>query len=740
MEPQEYPEDIDFIKYWLILKRHWLPSAGVACIVIALATFSAMSVEKTFAAEGKLRLKKISPTSALVSDPQGKIGSLDTLSAKDSPLDTEAEVIRSAAIAEQTIQELQLKSRKTGKPLGYEDFVKKLGVETVRGTDILSISYESPDPLEAQKIVDKVMGLYIKNNILVNRREAVAARQFITEQLPRKEKELANAEVALRDFKEKYNIVNLEEEIKAIVSTIENLDNQIDQARASLEQVNAQVQDMQEKLGGSSEAAITRSALSSSTGIQQVLGKLNNVEDQLAVSKTRFLDKTPEVMALENEKAALEALLEERMQLVLGNKPPPPGGVQNGLLEEKLIEQLVPLESGKQGLIQQLNSLILAQSKQKERALLLPRLEQTQRDLMRQLNVAQDTYDILTSRLQQVRIAENQNVGNAQILTPALVAKNPVSSSKKTILMGGVVAGAMLYVVMAFVLELMDPSIKTIKEVRKLLSRYTLLAMIPASKEKVRWTGIKIERTTPNIPVLDEPHSIISESYRMLQANLNFISPDRELKVIVVTSAVSKEGKSKVSANLAVAIAELGKRVLLVDADLRHPRQHQIWDLNYELNPKGLSDVIVNQAEWEWAVRTVVPNLDILPSGVIPPNALALLGSKRMNFLVAEFRKNYDFVIFDTPSLLLVADALTLSKVTDGILMVVRPGTIDTVSITAVQELLFKSGQNVLGLVANDVNIREEPDSYFHHAKAYSYKEKKKNPKKLLSKKKSEIR
>jgi capsular exopolysaccharide synthesis family protein len=206
----------------------------------------------------------------------------------------------------------------------------------------------------------------------------------------------------------------------------------------------------------------------------------------------------------------------------------------------------------------------------------------------------------------------------------------------------------------------------------------------------------------------------------MLEANLKFLSPDKELNAIAVTSSVSKEGKSTVSANLASAMAHLGRRVLLVDADMRHPMQHHIWNL---ANAEGLSDVIVNQAEFPKAVRTVMENLDVLPSGVVPPNSLALLNSQRMASLVEEFSNNYDFVIFDTPPLVLTADAITLGKMADGILLLARPGVVDRVSASASKEFLVRSGQRVLGLVVNGVSTENEPDSYFHHAKTYYQEE-----------------
>jgi Mrp family chromosome partitioning ATPase len=116
-------------------------------------------------------------------------------------------------------------------------------------------------------------------------------------------------------------------------------------------------------------------------------------------------------------------------------------------------------------------------------------------------------------------------------------------------------------------------------------------------------------------------------------------------------------------------------------------------------------------------------NLDVLPSGVVPPNSLALLNSQRMASLVEEFSNNYDFVIFDTPPLVLTADAITLGKMADGILLLARPGVVDRVSASASKEFLVRSGQRVLGLVVNGVSTENEPDSYFHHAKTYYQEE-----------------
>jgi len=722
METQEYVEDIDFQKYWLIIKRHWLAGGILWIFVLMVSVFFALTTEKTYEASGKLRFKKQDATSALVTEAGEKIGKIETLSSKDTPLDTEAEVLRSEPIINQTIQALNLKDKK-GNSLTYEEFLKNIEVKTIRGTDILLISCKDRQPQTTKLVVDKVMELYIKNNILVNRAEAASAREFINGQLPKNKEVLLKAEAALRTFKEKNNIIDLDTEAKMLVSQIGSLDNQIDQTKADIQKVTGQILEMQQKMGITSQQALMQNVLSNSSGVQQALSKLQEIENQLAAERSRFQEDSPIIANLKSKKADMETLLNQRLKEVVGQQQKIPSRllktqIQVGNLASPLIPILVGYEAEQKGLVKRLLSLEQIQKEQRERANIIPKLQQVQVDLERQQKSAQLTYENLIKSLEQLGIIENQNVGNAQIVSPALISKYPVNKSAKVVVGAGVVVGGMLYLITAFVFELMDRSLKSSKEVRHILS-YTLLGMIPSVKRKRKnmFSSVKVEQIAPEYQVRDRSNSIISETYKMLQANLRFISPDQDLKVIVVTSSVPKEGKSTVAANLAVAISQLENRVLLIDADLQHPRQHHIWELT---NETGLSEVIVNRTELTKTIKQVMPNLDVLPSGVIPPNSLALLNSQRMNSLINHFRENYDFVIIDTPPLLLVADAITVSKMTDGILLVARPGVIDKASATASRDLLTQSRQKVLGLVLNGIIMENEPDSYFHHVRAYS--------------------
>jgi succinoglycan biosynthesis transport protein ExoP len=318
------------------------------------------------------------------------------------------------------------------------------------------------------------------------------------------------------------------------------------------------------------------------------------------------------------------------------------------------------------------------------------------------------------TRLQEINVAENQNIGNARIISPALVPDEPSGTRKALIVLGGGVLGILLGIIAALTSDLIDRSIKTVREARELF-QYTLLGVIPSvsRSDKSSYSVEGLDRPVPRVVGRDIPHFPVGDAYQMLQANLKFLS-DKQLKAITVTSSIPKEGKSEVSANLAVAMAEVERRVLLVDADMRHPIQHHIWQLS---NKKGLSNIIVDQVPLESVVHEVMPNLHVLTSGVIPPNPVALLDSDRMATLVANFTKDYDCVIFDAPPLAGTADAAVLGKLADGILLVVRPEVVDFASASAAKEFLTQSGQKVLGMVINAVSVKRERDSYFYYGK-----------------------
>ena len=711
--------DIDFQQYWFVLKRRWLPAMSILGAVLLLVAVAVSMRKPSYTAEGKLLIKR-DETSTLTGVGTQDKQELTPLTMQGNPLDTEVEILLSKPLLRKTITELGLKD-KEGNPREEEALKKNLKVENIGGTDVLQLSYISRNPKEVAAVVNKLMNIYIENNVLVNEAEVLAAREFIYKQLPQTEATVRKAEADLRRFREANQIVSLEEERKKSVEEVEDIKSQLAEFKTQMDGATAESASLMKKLGmTSSEQAIAISRLSQTPAVQTVRTELQTVENQLSVERARFLDESPEIIALKSKQASLQALLQERINQELSTQQiVPDRDFQAGDLELKLIEKLITTEQERLSSSAKLASLTNIQASYRQRLNTLPRLEQDERELERRVDAAQSTYKTLLTKIQELQAAENQAIGNARIIENASVPKKP-SLDKAVIALplGGILLGTLLAGVVVFILEIRDSSIKTVKAAKKLFG-YTLLGAIPSFErsKKVRLPDLSSEEFVLKIPVRDTPSSPISEVYRMIQANLEFLGTDKAPKVIVVASSVSKEGKSTVAANLAVAVAELKQQVLLVDADMRHPFQHHAWRLTNEV---GLSNVIAGQGKLQLAVKEVMPNLDVLTSGVMPPNPVALLKSKAMISLIEYASKNYDFVIIDAPPLVLASDALILGKMTDGVLLVARPKVVDYTSAAFAKQLLEQSNQNVLGLVVNGVILENESDSYFHHTKHYS--------------------
>jgi capsular exopolysaccharide synthesis family protein len=710
-EPTEY---INLQQYWFILKRRWLPGSAVLGFVLLFTGLVTFLQKPVYQAQGELLFKKTDTTFSLTG--LGKeLGSLDSI--QSNPLDTEAEIIRSVAISQNVMTALNLKD-KQGVPIKRKEFLKRLEVKSIKGTDVLELSFKSTVPQEAVAVVNQLMNFYLENNIRTNRAEATAARRFIEEQLPKTKDTVRQAEAALRGFKERNKIVALQEEAKSAVTVIADLESRIAKAQVDLTNANTRSAALQNQLGMNSQQATAISSLSQSRGVQKVLEDFQAIESQLEVERSRFQEDAPVIVNLKSKEALLKDLLQKRIKQVLGDqKQSVDGNLQIGELQQRLTSEFVNSEVERLVLTNQIAALANVNFNYKERANVIPQLEQSQRELEREVQAAQATYETLLKKLQEVRITEQQNVGNARIIQAALVPEKPVAPRKLLNFGLGGVVGILLAVITVLVLDARDTSLKTVREVRELLG-YTLLGIVP-NFEKIDKLGSRnrdLEPGIPKIPVKDDPRSLISETYGMLYANLKFLSSDKEVRVITITSAVPKEGKSTVCANLALAIAQLGFRVLLIDADMRHPSQHTVWELP---NSLGLSNVIVEQIQLKTAIAQAMPNLYVLTSGLVPPNPLALLNSRRMASLIEDFSQTYDFVIIDTPPISAAADARILSAMTDGMLMVVQPKLVDSASAIAAKELLEQSGQNILGMVINAVIPENEPDSYFY-AKEYN--------------------
>ena len=224
--------------------------------------------------------------------------------------------------------------------------------------------------------------------------------------------------------------------------------------------------------------------------------------------------------------------------------------------------------------------------------------------------------------------------------------------------------------------------------------------------------GKKIKKSGLNLIAHNDPKSSISEQYRMIRTNIEFASVDKKIQSIVVTSAVPSDGKSTTASNLAIVLAQTGKQVLLVDADLRKPSIHYAFNLS---NMQGLTSVLVEQTTLKNVISRIdIPNLSVLTSGPIPPSPSELLNSKKMRLIIEELTETFDYIIFDTPPVLAVTDPQVLSEQCDAILMAVKSGETPKEAALKAKALLQKSKTPILGMILNNMRFKTSKYNYLY--------------------------
>jgi succinoglycan biosynthesis transport protein ExoP len=311
----------------------------------------------------------------------------------------------------------------------------------------------------------------------------------------------------------------------------------------------------------------------------------------------------------------------------------------------------------------------------------------------------------LENTLRQLPEAEELQEGGGSVITPAVLPTEPVQPKKALNLALAVVVGATLALGLALLAENLDDRMKNPEEVEERVGA-PVLGYIPLVKEwqETRRSGLAITSATA---------SGAAEAYRTLRTNLRFVSLERPLQVILVTSPVAEAGKSTAAANLAATLAQGGSHVVLVSADLRRPSVHKIFGLS---NSKGLLDALSTDFPLQEALQKhELKNFRLLATGGLPPNPTEILGSERFTELLTRLRKLAEYVVIDAPPVLGLGDSSALASKVDGILMVVRTGSVTKREVSHATDQLRKGGGRVVGCVLNAVEADQGYGYYYHY-------------------------
>lgn len=314
-------------------------------------------------------------------------------------------------------------------------------------------------------------------------------------------------------------------------------------------------------------------------------------------------------------------------------------------------------------------------------------------------------YSNLILSYEQIRLSEAQTVSTVMAVDPATVPTEPISPQVMRNTALAAMVGLMLAVGVIFLIEALDDTLKTPDDVKKTLGLPVLGVIAKHDAED----GKPITSTTPRSPV--------AEAFRSLRTNIQYTAVDSPLEKILVTSTDPKEGKSTVVSNLGVVFAQQGKRVTLIDADLRKPSLHRKVGVQ---NRTGLTALFVRSMETLELImqKTETPNLSVITSGELPPNPSELLGSKKMQSILDKIAESSDMIIIDSPPALAVTDSLVLVPFVDAVLLVIKPGFTKAKGASLIVEQFKRSNANLIGVVMNELDLGRSRYSY----KYYQYK------------------
>ena len=582
---------------------------------------------------------------------------------------------------------------------------------------------------------------------------------------PTKELAYQIASIGTDVFRKRCQEVETEESRR----TMREIDNQLIMVRDKLEQAERDYQTYKERMGNVSEGT-TPELKTLQEAFATNLAQLGIKEADLAAEKKQLAnmealispdeqERSPEFLRL---RSRLKELEQEKMRLEnLGIRMVGTSTIdrqiqeiEDQLLQYRKSKQTTPVDTRMVRQWQEMRKSVL--TKESELDLFKKRLESYKKAILnyksrnpdilahslellrlqRSSEVYQNVYNVLLEKAEEERMRSASSSAGIKIVDPARKPEHPIPKNETRYYIIGIIVGLGLGIALALIIEYNDTTIKSNEDVERYLG-VSILGTIPhishnkkndiqirrrSAKSKHAMSVVQYPRQILNFAGDD---SVITESYRSLRTNLSFVSPDRPLHAVVVTSAGPGEGKSLTTVNCATAYAQMGKKTLLVDTDLRRPVLHHFFDMRRE---PGFSDLFGENCDYSAAIRpSGKENLDVITSGIFTPNPAELIGSHKMLQHIDYFKKNYDMVFFDTPPIVAVTDATLLGKKVDGILLVIKSHHSDREFVSRALTALSNVGVKVWGAILNDIDLSHRYSSYGYYKYYYHYYKSKKD-------------
>ncbi len=581
--------------------------------------------------------------------------------------------------------------------------LSRLEVAPVRNSHLVKLSWVSSDPLLAAQVANAVADAYIQFNMELQYTTSDQASEFLSDQTGTLKKEINQIEESLQRYGESKRIVSIDDASNITLKALSDVAARRTEAQTQLARTEAAYRAI---LSSSPEALpdVLHSSL-----IERLKAEYGAYEAQYSEKSSVFKPEWPEMLTI----ASKMSQARERLDIEIAS-----------------IARQVTLaaETDYRKALHEVENLDALLRRQEDAAQHLKRDAVEFANLQSEVRKKRETLNTLIARQNEMALATRlkdiqATSSNVRVVDPARAPEAPFRPNKKLNLLLGLVLGLGLGVSAAFLLDHLDNTVRSPAEIPGIVS-FPTLATIPRHRPAAAPLG----RARRSTVVSSEPVDLVahrdgragaSEAYRELRTALLLSNPGRPPRTILVTSALPEEGKSATALNLAVVLAQLGRKVLLVDTDLRRPRLHRVFDLPHD---RGVSTYLsgLEADPLSLSLPTGVEHLEIVPSGPIPPNPSELLNSSTFVEMTTRYLDaGYDHVVFDSPPALAVSDPVIIGSVVEAVLLVARAGRTPRPSLRLAASKFEGAGIRPIGIVLNDLDAEGAGSHYYRYYGGY---------------------
>lgn len=567
-------------------------------------------------------------------------------------------------------------------------FLNRLKIEPIRNSRLVRIHFDSNYPELSAKVPNTLAECYIQQNLETRFIATQQAKEWLAKQLDDLKAKVERSEEALQVFGARHGIISLEEKENVIVQRLNELNEALTKAESERMAKEALYKQTKDRNFDSLPSILENKLI---MDLKQAYVQLET--QWMKLSETLKPDH-PEMIKLKNQMQTLQKRIDGEIGKIITSIK---NDYESSLRREALLRE--------------------AFEKQKSKVMEMKEKAIQYNILKREADTNKELYSGLLQRMKEAGVSAGIMASNIQIVDRAELPTKPYKPNKKLNLFLAAVVGLLLGLGVAFFFEYLDNTVKTTEDIEQLI-RLPSFGMVPEFSYEKRG---RIERKTfypVELVSLAHPKSILSEAYRNIRTSILLSFSERPPKKIVISSPNPEEGKTTTVVNTAITLSQTGKKVLIIDSDLRKPRLHKIF--NNEENTVGLSNFLSGNADLESIIKkTEIKELSYIPSGPIPPNPSELIGSNLFKSMIESLSERFDHLVLDSPPVLGFADTLIISTIVDGILLVVAGGKTPRETLQRTKEILYQVNAKILGVVINRVNIQRGDYGYYYYRYYY---------------------